>query len=229
MPATLPFDAAAMAWFARRADPSLALDGAWTTPNWSDGRADLEALFRLGGGGQHFLRHHRGLLPQLWERQITKALGALIVEVPGRTLERCQALLTALEGARTPRIAAVDRVTADDRDRMDLAIHCRDEHDVAHCIVIEAKLDSELSPSQLGKYLRGLLNAYPAPRQRHLWVVAPTSTPVTAKTMKEEQNEEWRFMTWRRLLINWQAALPDAPGSDTLSLFGEIWKRAGGR
>lgn len=228
MPFTSQFDAEALGWFARRADPSLALDAVWKSPDWNVGRSALEALFRLDTG-THFLRHHRGLLPQLWERQITKALCALLNEDPARRLERCQALLTALEGTDALRIETVDRVTADERDRMDLAVHCRDADHVPHCMVVEAKLDSELSPTQLRTYRNGLVRSYPTPRQRHLWVVAPTRTPKTVAVMQKRENEEWGFMTWRRLLIDWQAALSDPPGNDALSLFGEIWKRVGGR
>lgn len=222
------FDVEAMAWFARRADPSLALERAWEEPDWTDGRRGLEDLFGLDAGA-HFLRHHRGLLPRLWERQVTEALRALLIEAPDRTIERCQALLTALEGSDALRLVAIDRITADEADRIDLAVHFRDADDVPHCVVIEAKLQSELSPTQLRRYRDGLVRSYPAPNQRHLWVVAPTRTSATTAVMKKRENDEWRFMTWRRLLLNWQRALPAAPGNDALSLFGEIWKRVGGR
>lgn len=46
--------------------------------------------------------------------------------------------------------------------------------------------------------------------------------------LERRENVEWSFATWRRLLLNWQRALPDDPGSEALSLFGEIWKRTGG-
>ncbi len=228
MPTPMEFDHEAMAWLARRVDPSIALKAAWPAPDWPAGLADLLAIFALGDG-EHFLKHHRGLLPQLWERQITKALRALLLEAPDRTLERCQALLIALEGPHAVPIVAIDRITADDADRMDLAIHCRDHDGVPHCVVIEAKLDSDLSRGQLSAYRKGLLKRYPSAGQRHLWVVAPRRSARTAHVMLRLENAEWKFMTWRRLMLNWQRALPDAPGHDALSLFGEIWKRVGGR
>lgn len=75
------FDMEALGWFARRFDPSLALENAWPLPIWEAGREALADVFGLATGS-HFLRHHRGLLPQLWERQITQALRAMILEAP---------------------------------------------------------------------------------------------------------------------------------------------------
>lgn len=221
------FDAKALQWFARSTDPSLALLDQWSPPEWRAGRASIEAVFGLEAG-QHFLGQHRGLFPQLWERQLTQALQALLLEYPARALERCQSLLIALEGPRAPLLSAVDGVTADGPDGMDLAIHCRDADGTACCVVIEAKLQSELSRTQLIKYRRGLLKRYPDATQRHLFVVAPTRTLTTAIELERPENSEWRFLTWRRLLIDWQKALPDEPGSDALALFAEIWKRSGG-
>jgi hypothetical protein len=221
------FDVEALGWFARRFDPSLALDNAWPLPIWETGREALANAFGLETGS-HFLRHHRGLLPQLWERQITQALRAMILEAPDRTLERSQALIVALAGPRAPSLRCVDLVTADHADRMDLAVHYRTVDDQRGCLVVEAKLESELSDTQLGKYLTGLKRSYPRSEQRHLWVVAPRRTPRTMTVLERIENVEWSFATWRRLLLNWQRALPDDPGSDVLSLFGEIWKRTGG-
>lgn len=73
------FDVEALGWFARRFDPSLALENAWPPPMWETGREALADVFGLETGS-HFLRHHRGLLPQLWERQITQALRAMILD-----------------------------------------------------------------------------------------------------------------------------------------------------
>lgn len=119
MNSSLPFPYADLEWFAWRSDPSRTLEGIWTTPDWAGGRAALDTLFALERPS-HFLRHHRGLLPQLWERQITQALQAMLVGQPHHTLERCQALLDALMGDEACTLSTVDRVTADDADRMDL-------------------------------------------------------------------------------------------------------------
>lgn len=221
------FDMEALGWFARRFDPSLALEDAWPLPIWETGREALTDVFGLETGS-HFLRHHRGLLPRLWERQITQALRAMILEAPDRTLERSQALISALTGPRAPRLGRVDLVTADHADRMDLAVHFRTVDDQRGCLVVEAKLESELSDTQLGKYLTGLKRSYPRREQRYLWVVAPRRTARTMTVLERTENVEWSFATWRRLLLNWQRALPLEPGSDVLSLFGEIWKRTGG-
>lgn len=227
MSTTLPFDKDALEWFAWRTDPSRALDQKWMPPNWAGGRGALDALFAVDRLS-HFLRHHRGLLPQLWERQITQALQAMLLSQPDRTLERCQALLRALMRDEPCALSAVDRVTADEADRMDLAIHCRRDDGSRFCIVIEAKLESELSGNQLAKYRSGLMKNYPDASQRCLWVVAPTRTAGTRAVMGRRVNREWRFSTWRRLLVEWQRALPEDTGTDALSLFAEIWKRVGG-
>ncbi len=222
------FDQEALAWFARRFDPSLAIDRAWAAADWTTGRKAIEDVFDLTRSN-HFLRHHRGLLPQLWERQITQAMRAMLLEAPDRTLERCQALLRALAGPTAPLLGRVDLITADHTDRMDLAVHYRTIDDLRGCLVVEAKLNSELSDTQLGKYLAGLRKNYPRREQRHLWVVAPTRTTRTASVLDRRENKEWSFASWRRLLMNWQRELPDEPATDVLSLFGEIWKRVGGQ
>ena len=222
------FDANALHWFATRTDPSRALDGPWSLPSWAQGAQSLEAIFGLDRTS-HFLRHHRGLFPQLWERQITQSLRALLLEDPARTHERCQALLDALQGGGICEIGEVDRITADAADRMDLAVHFRDADQVKHCVVIEAKLEHELSDNQLGNYRRRLLQDYPRPEQRHLFVIAPRRTARTDQILGRTKNQEWSFATWRQLLLAWQRALPDNPGHDVLSLFSEIWKRVKGR
>ena len=222
------FDVEALAWFARRFDPSLAIDGAWHPADWRTGRKAIEDVFGLNRS-THFLRHHRGLLPRLWEWQITRAIRAMLLEAPDRTLERCQALLVALTGSTAPLLGQIDLITADDADRMDLAVHFRTVDDVRGCLVVEAKLESELSDTQLGKYQTGLRKSYSRGDQRHLWVVAPTRTARTTSVLNRRDNAEWNFASWRRLLINWQRALPDDPSADALSLFSEIWKRVGGR
>ena len=101
--------------------------------------------------------------------------------------------------------------------------------DLRGCLVVEAKLNSELSDTQLGKYLAGLRKNYPRREQRHLWVVAPTRTTRTASVLDRRENKEWSFASWSRLLMNWQRELPDEPATDVLSLFSEIWKRVGGQ
>jgi hypothetical protein len=228
MTVTLGFDRAPLEWFARRADPSLALERAWPAPSWPEGQRALGQVFGLSRTS-HFLRHHRGLLPQLWERQITQALKALLDGEPARRLERCQALLVALAGAGACELAAIERISADASDRIDLAIYGRSIDGAPCCIVIEAKLESELSDHQLAKYRAQLVLRYPEPAQRFLWVVAPTKTTRTQRLLARARNQEWKFMTWRRLLINWQRQLPEDTGSDALSLFSEVWKRTGGR
>lgn len=77
----LRFDTETLAWFARRSDPSLALAGAWSSIDWQTGFGAIERLYDLKRS-THFLRHHRGLLPRLWERQITEALRAMLLEMP---------------------------------------------------------------------------------------------------------------------------------------------------
>jgi len=174
---------------------------------WRAGRKAIEDDFGLERP-THFLRHHRGLLPRLWEWQITRAIRAMLLEAPDRTLERCQALLAALSGARVPLLGHIDLITADDVDRIDLAIHFRTVDDICGCLVVEAKLESELSDTQLGKYQAGLRKRYSRREQRHLWVVAPTRTGRTTIALNRQQNAEWNFTSWRRLLMNWQRALP---------------------
>ncbi|MCT8003751.1 hypothetical protein NZL82_17910 [Sphingomonas sanguinis] len=224
----LRFDTETLAWFARRSDPSLALAGAWSSIDWQTGFGAIERLYDLKRS-THFLRHHRGLLPRLWERQITEALRAMLLEMPSMTLVRCQALLDSLRGPLAPRLHRIDGITADQADRIDLAIHFRTVDDVAGCLVIEAKLDSELSNTQLGKYLAGIRTRYARPEQRHLFVVAPTKTRKTASLLAKRENAEWSFLSWQPMLLRWQRALPDDMGLDALSLFSEIWKRVGGR
>lgn len=222
------FDKSELEWFARRADPSLVMGWRWNRPDWQQCRDAISSLFDLHREA-HFLKQPPGLFPRLWERQITKALQALLLATPSRTLERSQALLRSLGGAATSQLAHVDRVEADDEARMDLAVHARTVTGEKLCIVIEAKLESELSDRQLLTYLRKVRSDYPAEEQRHMWVVAPTKTAKTAKMLDRHENSEWRFVSWRRLLLNWQRQLPSDPGPDALGLFAEIWSRIGGR
>lgn len=228
MTSSHPFDIDALSWFATRTDPLMALRVSWIDSAWNDGVDAIHRLFDLDRD-QHFLKHHRGILPQLWERQITQAIRSMLMEVPDSKIARCQALLDALYGAASPRIASVDAISADADDRMDLAIYFRTRSGEKECLVIEAKLDSELSDTQLEKYRDHLKRAKTKLAKRYLWVVAPVRTQRTATIMDRSPNREWNFITWRRLLINWQRSLGAEAGNDLLSLFSEIWKRIGGR
>jgi hypothetical protein len=221
-------DGEALHWAAVRLDPTLALHRRWQEVDWTEGHDAIRGLFGIDRPA-HFLNQPPGVFQRLREPQITKALQALILNAPGRTLERAQGLFNAVLGADAPRLASVSDVTADDETRMDLAVHAIDVDGVARCLVLEAKFEYELSDAQLAKYRRRLIAAYPTPGRRHLYVVAPRQTDRTIKVMARPENSEWSFVTWTRLLLNWQRSLPGQPGTDVAALFGEIWKRAGGQ
>lgn len=219
---------AALEWFARRADPAALLVGRWEPPTWPQGREAVTRLLHLDRA-DHFLRHPPGVLPQLWERQVTQGLQALLLNTPSRTLERCQALFDAVAGANKCQLSAIEDIKADDTTRMDLAIYARLLDGTGCCLVLEAKLEAPLSDKQLSNYRRLVRKRYAKRAQRHLWVVAPKLSAGVAKVLGRSENAEWQFITWRRLLLNWQYALPLNPGADVTSFFGEIWKRVGGR
>lgn len=200
----------------------------WPPPLWDNSREALQETFGLKRR-DHFLSLPRGVFPSLREPQITKAICNLLTGTPSRTLRRCQALFDALGGASAPRLKQVTQVTADDRTRMDLAIHAVDENGMSCCLVLEAKLESELSDTQLKKYRKILLKTYSEKRQRHLWVVAPLKTARTTRVMGRSINSEWKFVSWRRLLLAWQRALDDDGQPEAAGLFNEIWSRIGGR
>lgn len=221
-------NAEALQWAALHLDPTLALDARWPEADWIEGNSAIRQLFGTDRSG-HFLNQPPGVFQRLREPQITKALQALILNAPSRTLERSQGLFDAMLGAGAPRLVSIKDVAADDETRMDLAVHAIDADGVARCLVIEAKFEYVLSDDQLVKYRRRLLGAYPIANRRHLYVVAPRQSDRTSEVLARAENSEWRFATWGRLLLNWQRSLPEEPGADVVALFGEIWKRAGGR
>lgn len=222
-------DLEALRWFDGRTDPLVGLADTWPVVDWSTERLEIEAAYALGRR-HHFLNHHPGLLPRLREWQVTKALKALLLVNPSRTVERCQALVFALAGSDAPLLKSVVRIIADDTTRMDLAVHCKGIDGSQLCIVLEVKLDAELSDNQLAKYHGEVVRHYPNKCQRYLWVVAPRETKRTRTILQRPENEEWRFKSWRALLIEWQRALRDDEAeTEVLSLFSEIWSRTGGK
>lgn len=222
------FDAGALRWAAARLDPAMALDRGWAVPDWDVGRQAITGLLGIDRS-EHFLNQPPGVFPRLPEPQVTRALAVLLTRPPDRSMERTQALFDALTGPSGPRIGSIQRISADDETRMDLAVRVVDRDGVRRCLVIEAKFDHELTGTQLARYRKRLTEEYPRRAQRHLFVVATRRTGRTTEVLNRATNAEWRFLTWRRLLVEWQRAMPDEPGRDVAGLFGEIWKRAGGR
>lgn len=225
---TRAFDRDSLQWFANRADPVATLNGRWAPTPWPQLLTHLKELFGLDRR-EHFLSQPPGVLPQLWERQITQGLRAVLLKTPHRTLERCQALFDAVAGPSACRLANIEKVTADDSTRMDLAIYAHTISGQECCLVLEAKLEAPLSENQLRGYKDRVRKRYPKQGQRHLWVVAPCMNAGLSAVLSQRENREWCFITWRRLLLNWQKALPVDMGSDALSFFNEIWTRVGGR
>ncbi len=225
-PWPLRLNRAELDWFAHQTDPTLVLRDRCRLGAWESCRNAIDQLYELHRT-VHFLKHPQGVFPHLRETQITKALQAFLENSSVRKLERCQSLFDALAGGDGPRLKSVEKIRADDQGtRMDLAVHCRDTQDEPCCLVIEAKLEAPLSPKQLPGYREELRNYKPG--NLHLWVIAKTQSNSIAENLRLRKNKEWKFLTWHRLLIRWQASLPEEPGPDAMSLLSEIWKRTDG-
>ena len=235
------FDVEALRWFAarrreRRRRALVAVAAQAFAADTDTARATMRHLFGLDRQC-HFLRTTPSLLDRQHEPQVTRTLRNYLLD-PMTRRTRAQAVFDAVVGADVVSLASVEPPAADTVGRIDLLIAGVTVGGDHTCLAIEAKFSHRLCARQLTDYRRRAV-AYlgdraivpPARTVTHLVVIAASLRENDAALLRNDRNRgiqpAWRFRSWRRFLLDVDAALPDDRVHDDFRTYLRlIWSRA---
>lgn len=214
-------------------------------PDWRDTRHAMECVF-----GFHHVHHFFHAVPLGWvtrvwltEPQVTKAIAHFLHSEDRVTRGgRIRALLTAL-GARPegregglgiPR-ATAEAPVAGTRQRIDLLIEWQDGEGFDRAAAIEAKFGHDVAAGQLPAYRRHLLRAERQYRRaEHVGGPEPPLLFVVSSGYRKSddralaRNRDWRWKSWRSLLLVYDRFLEPQHDDETFRQFRRtLWDRAG--
>lgn len=215
------------------------------SPNWDCARPALDRVFGLD------LRHHfLHAAPLEWlqevrltEPQITKGF-AYFLNAEDRKIRtgRIRALLRAL-GSRSGdedgrlREASVTPEAPANGMRIDLLIEWTDTSGRRRGAVIEAKFGHDITAGQLPGYrihLERIERDYRKPTnfdpREHplLFIVSPLRDSKVTRALGRLRKKDWRWMSWRSLLLAYDRVLHPDHDDDTFRQFRRtLWDRAG--
>ena len=215
-----------------------------SSPSWSCARPALDRVFGIGLP-HHFL--HATPLEWLWptEPQITKGFAHFLnADGHGHTTRtgRIRALLRALgsdpgDADCSLRKARVRPEAPTNRKRIDLLIEWTDALHRKRGAVIEAKFDHRVIPGSLPAYrtrLRRIERDYRAevpPNEQErllLFLVSPLRDAGIARALRRQWSRDWRWMSWRSLLLAYDRSLNPDHDDDAFRQFRRtLWDRAG--
>ena len=208
--------------------------------DWSRGCAAMEAVF--GFDRRHHLFHAEPVSwVRLTEPQATSAF-VQFLNAEDRTVrkERVRAFLRALgagggrRGAVLRKASAEAEADAGQHKRIDILLRWQDDSDRSRGAVVEAKFGHHISTGQLSRYrerlLRGIEGRYrsdPGPQEELLlFVVSSRRRRHDDKALG--RNKDWRWMSWRSLLLGYDRALEPNHDDDEFRQFRRtLWDRAG--
>ena len=174
------------------------------------------------------------------EPQATKAF-AEFLNAEDCTLrrKRIKAFLRALgysggegsEDLRAPR--ATPEASTNSQRRIDLLLEWQDAKGIRRGAVVEAKFDDRIRCRTLSKYRTHLLQKieksyWDGRREKRplLFVVTPWFRPHDEKMLRE--NRDWRWVSWRSLLLAFDRALDEQHDDDEFRQFRRtLWDRGG--
>ena len=179
------------------------------TPDWSSGLQAIERVFALKRLPHLFSAETPVTWTAFTEPQFTKGFARFLCDPePVARNERVRALLNALGAAELGQGMTGVMVTAEaltsGGKRIDLLIEWRDKSERRYAAAIEAKLGHHVTSGQLPAYRNHLRKI--AKDRRLLVVAAPRLTAPTDRSLR--RNRDWRWTTWRDLLIAYERALP---------------------
>ena len=214
-------------------------------PSWAHARPALDRVFGLGLP-HHFL--HAAPLgwlleERLTERQITKGFAHLLNAGGGATRTgRIRALLRALGSDLGDSDSDLHEAWATaeapaNRRRIDLLIEWTDGSGCNRGAVIEAKFEHHVTAGQLPTY-RSRLGRIERDYRREaqciqperplLFIVSPLLDRKVRRALSQQRNTDWRWMSWRSLLLAYDRVLHHDHDDETFREFRRtLWDRAG--
>ncbi len=195
------------------------------TPDWSTGIETIESVFALNRVPHLFRAEPSVTWATFTEPQLTKGFARFLHDPePVARIERVRALLKALGAAElgegmTGVTATAEALTSGGK-RIDLLIEWQDTSERRYAAAIEAKLGHHVTSGQLPAYRNHLRRI--AKDRRLLVVVAPRLTARTDRSLR--RNRDWRWTTWRDLLIAYERGLPvDFDDTEYLRFRRTLW------
>ena len=198
-------------------------------PDWSSGIQAIESVFALKRRAHLFQAEPSVTWATFTEPQLTKGFARFLNDPePVARIERVRALLKALGAAELGEGMTQVTVTAEaptsGNRRIDLLIEWRDSSEGRYAAAIEAKLGHHVTSGQLPAYRNHLRKI--AKDRRLLVVVAPRLTARTDRSL--QRNRDWRWTTWRNLLIAYDRALSvDYDDAEYLRFRRTLWDQTG--
>ena len=223
-------------------DRSLPFDPA---PSWNRKRPALDHVFGIDLA-HHFL--HAAPLEwlqdaRLTEPQVTKGF-AHFLNAGGRATrtDRIRALLRTLgsEPGETDSSLGKVRVTPEapaNGRRIDLLIEWTDASNHNRGAIIEAKFEHHVTPRQLPDYRKHLRHIESGYRREDrddeqdrplLFIISPRRDDKLAHALRRQRSNDWRWMSWRSLLLAYDRSLDPDHDDDAFRQFRRtLWDRAG--
>lgn len=189
----------------------------------------MESVFALDRRAHLFRTAPSVTWTTFTEPQLTKGFVSFLQGPdPDARIERVRSLLKALGAADLGEGMSEVMVTAEaptsGNKRIDLLIEWRDSAERRYAAAIEAKLGHHVTSGQLPAYRNHLRNV--ARERRLLIVVAPRLTARTDRSLR--RNRDWRWTTWRDLLIAYERALPtDYDDAEYIRFRRTLWDQTG--
>ena len=199
------------------------------TPDWSKGIQAVESVFALKRLPHLFRAEPSVTWATFIERQLTEGFASFLNDPePVARVERVRALLKSLGAAELSKGMTEVRVTPEaltsGGKRIDLLIEWQDTSERLYAAVIEAKLGNNVKSGQLPAYRNHLRKI--TKDHRLLVVVAPRLSARTDRALR--RNRDWRWTTWRDLLIAYKRALPvDFDDAEYLRFRRTLWDQTG--
>ena len=198
-------------------------------PDSSTGIQAIQSVFALKRQPHLFRAEPSVTWAKFSEPQLTKGFAHFLSDPePITRIERVRALLKALGAGAlgddmTQLMVTAEAPTSGNR-RIDLLIAWRDSSERPCAAAIEAKLGHHVTSGQLPAYRNHLRTI--AKDRRLLFVVAPRLTTRTDRSLR--RNRDWRWTTWRDLLIAYERALPvNFDDAEYLRFRRTLWDQTG--
>ena len=210
-------------------------------PDWRQARQAMEGVF--GFCHAHHFFHAAPLdwviRAKLTEPQVTKAIGHFLhsedhVTRAGRIKALLAALGSRMEGDPENALATAEAPVAGTQRRIDLLVEWQDG-EFNRGAVIEAKFGHDITKGQLSAYRRHLLGVERQYRRAEhaggpepLLLFVVSSDYRTSDNRALGRNPDWRWKSWRSLLLAYDRFLEPQHDDETFRQFRRtLWDRAG--
>ena len=198
-------------------------------PDCSSGLQALQSVFALKRQPHLFRAEPSVTWAKFTEPQLTKGFARFLDDPePITRIERVRAVLRALGTAELgddmTRVLVTAEAPTSRNKRIDLLIEWQDSAERRYAIAIEAKLRHHITTGQLCAYRNHLRKI--AKKRRLLVVVAPRLTDRIDRSL--QRNRDWRWITWRNLLVAHERVLPiDCDEPEYLRFRRTLWDQTG--